>query len=153
MRAFRDVAPCSLFGVDRCFRCDDSSPWWWRQYASLKRRCTPTRLHGAVSQKVLIFIPAAVRTGNLRSPLDPVLVILMQPTHSYLRETRFIICFPLVLIFCKCSSLQNFLLNVWILPVRPACLTRLIFLDLSSLAYSRTIDTPAKYVNVSYVKS
>jgi hypothetical protein len=31
------------------------SSWWWRQYAPLKRRSTPTRLHGAVSQKTAIF--------------------------------------------------------------------------------------------------
>jgi hypothetical protein len=31
-----------------------SSPWWWRQYATLK--CWSTlRLHGATSQKALIF--------------------------------------------------------------------------------------------------
>jgi hypothetical protein len=29
--------------------------WWWRQYAPLKRRTTPRRLHGATSQKALIF--------------------------------------------------------------------------------------------------
>jgi hypothetical protein len=26
-------------------------PWWWRQYELLKRRSTPTRPHGATSQK------------------------------------------------------------------------------------------------------
>jgi hypothetical protein len=33
-----------------------SSPWWRKQYASLKRRSTSTRLHSAVSQKAVIFI-------------------------------------------------------------------------------------------------
>jgi hypothetical protein len=37
-------------------RAGYSSFWWWRHYALLKRRSSPTRLHGAVSQKVLIFI-------------------------------------------------------------------------------------------------
>jgi hypothetical protein len=63
IRAFWDVAPCNL-GVDRSFRgafClhhqgDDPS-----QYAPLKRRSTPTTLHGATSQKDLIFILAAVK--------------------------------------------------------------------------------------------
>jgi hypothetical protein len=31
-----------------------SSPWWWRQWVSLKRRST--RLHGEISQKAVIFI-------------------------------------------------------------------------------------------------
>jgi hypothetical protein len=39
--------------------------WWWRQYAPLKCRSTSTRLHGAISQNVDIFILAAVRTWNL----------------------------------------------------------------------------------------
>jgi hypothetical protein len=50
LRAFWDIAPCSLVGVDRRFRgayClhhqgDESSP-------------TPLRLHGAISQKALVF--------------------------------------------------------------------------------------------------
>jgi hypothetical protein len=37
------------------------SPWWWRQYAPLKRRSTPTRLHGVVSQKAFIFSLVDVR--------------------------------------------------------------------------------------------
>jgi hypothetical protein len=37
----------------------------WRQFAPLKRRPTPTRLHGAISHKELIFILAAVKTWNL----------------------------------------------------------------------------------------
>jgi hypothetical protein len=28
----------------------NSSPWWWRQQAPLKRRQTSTRLHGATTQ-------------------------------------------------------------------------------------------------------
>jgi hypothetical protein len=32
-----------------------SSPCWWRQYVRLKRRYTPTKLHCAASQKVIIF--------------------------------------------------------------------------------------------------
>jgi hypothetical protein len=35
--------------------CDESSPWWWR-YASLKRRTTSTRLHGAILHKADILI-------------------------------------------------------------------------------------------------
>jgi hypothetical protein len=68
-----DIAPCSHVEVYRRFRgayClhyqGDSSPWWWRQYASLKRRSTSTwytALHS--SQKTLNFILAAVRTYNL----------------------------------------------------------------------------------------
>jgi hypothetical protein len=42
-----------------------SSPWWWRQYAPLKRRSTSMWLYGATSQKTLNFILAAVRTWSL----------------------------------------------------------------------------------------
>jgi hypothetical protein len=69
--AFWDVAPCSLFEVDQRFRgaycppSSDVSPWWWRQYASLKRRSALTRLHRTISQKAVIFILAASRTWNL----------------------------------------------------------------------------------------
>jgi hypothetical protein len=61
VRAFCDVAPCSPVGLDRRFRgayrlnYHGDSPCWWRQYAPLKRRSTPT-LHGATSQKAPLFI-------------------------------------------------------------------------------------------------
>jgi hypothetical protein len=32
-----------------------SSPWWWRQYAPLKRRSTSMRLHGCTTQKAVIL--------------------------------------------------------------------------------------------------
>jgi hypothetical protein len=42
-----------------------SSPWWWRQYAPLKRRSTII-LHGSTSKKTILnFILAAMRTWNL----------------------------------------------------------------------------------------
>jgi hypothetical protein len=42
----------------------DSSPWWCRQYARLKRWSFSTWLHGATSQETLNFILAAMRTRN-----------------------------------------------------------------------------------------
>jgi hypothetical protein len=33
------------------------STWWQRQYTSLKRRSTPTRLHGVISQKSSLYSP------------------------------------------------------------------------------------------------
>jgi hypothetical protein len=62
-RVFWDVMPCSHTEVDQCFRgayclrwmVNESSPWWWRQYAPLKCRSTSTWLHGATSQKTLNF--------------------------------------------------------------------------------------------------
>jgi hypothetical protein len=54
--AFWDVASSS--GVDRRFRGAYCIPHT-RQNASLNRRSTPTRLHGATSQKALIFKPFA----------------------------------------------------------------------------------------------
>jgi hypothetical protein len=56
MRAFLDIAPCSLVKVDRRFR-------------GAYRGSTPTRLHGAVSQKAVIFVVGAMRTWNL-TPLN-----------------------------------------------------------------------------------
>jgi hypothetical protein len=58
--AFWDTEPCSPVEVDRRFRdayCLQiySSPWWWRQYSAAKRWRTSMRLHGAVSQKAVIF--------------------------------------------------------------------------------------------------
>jgi hypothetical protein len=41
-----------------------SSLWWWRQYSPLKRRSISTELHGATSQKTVIFILAAVRNRS-----------------------------------------------------------------------------------------
>jgi len=54
IRAFWDIASCSLLEVGRRFR-GDSSPWWWRQYAPQKHQSTP-RLYGTISQKDLIQI-------------------------------------------------------------------------------------------------
>jgi hypothetical protein len=42
-------------------------PWWWRQYAPLKRRSTSTWLRGSTSQTTLIFTLVAARTWNLTS--------------------------------------------------------------------------------------
>jgi hypothetical protein len=67
---FWNVAPCSLVEIYRRFRGDywvhrHPSPWWWRQQALLKRRSISTRLHGATSQKTVIFMLASLRTWNL----------------------------------------------------------------------------------------
>jgi hypothetical protein len=73
MTASWDVAQCSFMEVDRRFRVtcclyhqgDDRFlyflqafrvayllPWYWKQYAPLKRQFTSTRLRGATSQKL-----------------------------------------------------------------------------------------------------
>jgi hypothetical protein len=69
------VAPCSLARVDRRFGrayCvhyqSNAWWWWWTQYARVKRRYTPARLHGAISQNTLLFILDAVRTSDLKRP-------------------------------------------------------------------------------------
>jgi hypothetical protein len=67
MTAFWDIALCSLIEVDRSFRgvyCNEV-PWWWMQYAPLKRQCTAARLHSAISQKAIIFTLAAIRNWKL----------------------------------------------------------------------------------------
>jgi hypothetical protein len=39
-------------------------PWWWRQYVPQKHKLTFNRLHGIISQKILLFIATAVRNSN-----------------------------------------------------------------------------------------
>jgi hypothetical protein len=46
---FWDILPCKMI-VDRRFR---GAYWWWRQYATLKRRSTII-LHGSISQKTTL---------------------------------------------------------------------------------------------------
>jgi hypothetical protein len=60
-RAFWDITQCRL-GGDRRFRGTYSptiksmNHLMLKQYAPLKRRSSPMRLHGAISQKALIFV-------------------------------------------------------------------------------------------------
>jgi hypothetical protein len=51
----------------RHFATSHSSPWWRKQQASLKRRYTPSRLHGTTSQKANHLHATAVK--NLKSRL------------------------------------------------------------------------------------
>jgi hypothetical protein len=39
-------------------------PWKWRRYATPKRRLQLSRLHGVISQKMVLFITTAVRASN-----------------------------------------------------------------------------------------
>jgi hypothetical protein len=67
MRAFRGTAVyshCSRPTFQRCLLPPSSGWWLWRQYAPLKRWSIP-RLHGAISQKALIFILATMRSWTL----------------------------------------------------------------------------------------
>jgi hypothetical protein len=61
MKAFWDVAPCSLVEVDRRFKGAHCLHHQGDDGTSLKRRST-SRLHGAIIWKALIFIFTAVRT-------------------------------------------------------------------------------------------
>jgi hypothetical protein len=40
-------------------------PWRWRRYVPPKRRLTLNGLHGAISQKLILFITTAVKTSKL----------------------------------------------------------------------------------------
>jgi hypothetical protein len=72
MTAFWDVASCGLVEEHRRF---NSLPWWWRQYAPLKRRSSSARLHGAVFHKAVIFTHESTPQPHcLRS-------ILILPSH------------------------------------------------------------------------
>jgi hypothetical protein len=50
MAIFWDVAPSTLA------KTGQRLPWWWKQYAYLKRWSISTWLYGATSQKTVIFI-------------------------------------------------------------------------------------------------
>jgi hypothetical protein len=58
IRTFWNVASCSLVGLYRRLRgvyCLHNQGDEWKQYAPPKRLSTPTIIHGATSQKALIF--------------------------------------------------------------------------------------------------
>jgi hypothetical protein len=72
LTAFWDIAPYSLrvywhFRGVYCLRHQGGLSPWWRQYVPLKRLSAPTRQHGAISQKAVMFILTAVRTWKLTS--------------------------------------------------------------------------------------
>jgi hypothetical protein len=88
IRDFWDIERRSLV-ADRRFRAAyclyhqrDESPWLWRQYVHLKRRST-TRLHGAVSQKTLIFLDCFYLCGwgetisEFQTPTDQLVISRM----------------------------------------------------------------------------
>jgi hypothetical protein len=56
--AFCVTALCNLVELHRRFRCvyclHHLSPWWWRQYAPVKRESISTKLHGAMSQNYVL---------------------------------------------------------------------------------------------------
>jgi hypothetical protein len=69
-----DVAPCSVVKIDRRFRAplpSERSPLM-TETVRICETSVYTRLHGAVSQKALFFILAAVRTWNLTLTLTKV---------------------------------------------------------------------------------
>jgi hypothetical protein len=68
MTVFWYIAPCSPVEIDRRFRgaCCLHHQGSRTSEEPLKRRSISTRLHGAVYQKKVIFILAAVRIFNLK---------------------------------------------------------------------------------------
>jgi hypothetical protein len=58
---FWDIVPCCLVEIDRrlggtyCLH-HQGDEWWWMQWAPLERRYISTRLHGAISQKTVVFM-------------------------------------------------------------------------------------------------
>jgi hypothetical protein len=66
IRAFWNVAPCSLAGIDRRFRGAYRPDDGGSQH--LKRRSAPTGLHGTTSQKALIPNNELIRLS--RHPIE-----------------------------------------------------------------------------------
>jgi hypothetical protein len=61
-----------------------SRPWRWSQNVPKKSQCTPTRLYGALCQKIGIFIIIAVRTSTLTDCLQPVHDPIINGTRYWL---------------------------------------------------------------------
>jgi hypothetical protein len=66
---FWDMTPCSPLRVNRRFggTCPlhlQGRPWRWRLYDPPKRRLTLNKLHGVMSQNMILFITNAVKTSN-----------------------------------------------------------------------------------------
>jgi hypothetical protein len=61
MTAFCDMAPCSLVEEDRCFRDEYADSLTIGQHTSQKLQPN-SKLHGAISQKAVILVLAAMRT-------------------------------------------------------------------------------------------
>jgi hypothetical protein len=65
---FWDMMPCSLLSCnlpDCLFLLKlFLRPWRWRWYVAPKRRLQLNRLHGVISQKMILFITTAVKTSN-----------------------------------------------------------------------------------------
>jgi hypothetical protein len=54
-------------------------PWRWRRYVPPKRRLKLNGLHGAISQKMILFITTAVKTSNpTKSDIVDMPVLLIQ---------------------------------------------------------------------------
>jgi hypothetical protein len=61
MKAFWDIAPCSLLGVERRFR----GAYCFHHQGVESFKSAPKRLHGAMSQKALTFyVIAAILLQN-----------------------------------------------------------------------------------------
>jgi hypothetical protein len=97
-------------------------PWWWRQYASLKRRSTP-RLHSATSQRALIqgwpnsrsrplFFKIAYLKHNLRCKLG------MHELPSAERNARYRRFFELLI---NPPGLYQVILNLLSVSYRKIC--------------------------------
>jgi hypothetical protein len=114
MTVFWDVAPCSLVEVYRRFTsayCLHHKSLIVLMMEAISISETSTRLHCATSQKIVIFLLAAVRTWKL--------------THYYYCSVRAFSCFTLansflfytllhkVKIPCVCCGLTNLWLMFW----------------------------------------
>jgi hypothetical protein len=60
-------------------------PWSWRRYVPPKRRLQLNRLHGGISQKMILFITIAVKTSN---PTNFVAVRIFDSSASWVVNRR-----------------------------------------------------------------
>jgi hypothetical protein len=59
---FWDITPCSPMRVNRRF--GEHIAWRWRWYVPPKSWSTLNRLHGIISQKMVLFVTTGMRTSN-----------------------------------------------------------------------------------------
>jgi hypothetical protein len=76
--------------------------WRWRRYVPLKRRVTFNRLHGVISQKVMLFITPAVKNSSHTNKLNVLDVHHISPLLEY-EKFRSTFCLYLVAMSLLCS--------------------------------------------------
>jgi hypothetical protein len=130
---------------------------WWRQYASLKRRCTATRLHGAISEGCHLLFSSVTKLTSLNwlrgARIRRFITVFTKARHRPLSWANCIHSIPpanlpeihsdpiYVLVFQVVSFLLAFPPKPCTLfsPMRATCPSHLILVDLMTYLTKTTI--------------